>query len=51
MAATVWTIAPRPLNSTYGAASQTSFYDGAMIYDQWLGGMDASRATSWAAPT
>jgi iron complex outermembrane receptor protein len=32
------------LNATYGAASQTSFYDGAMIYDQWLGGMDASRA-------
>ncbi|RVU07717.1 TonB-dependent receptor [Novosphingobium umbonatum] len=31
------------LNSTYGAASQTSFYDGALIYDQWLGGMDAAK--------
>lgn len=31
------------LNSTYGAASQTSFYDGALIYDQWLGGLDAAK--------
>jgi iron complex outermembrane receptor protein len=31
------------LNSTYGASSQTSFYDGALIYDQWLGGMDAAK--------
>ncbi|MBB3953102.1 TonB-dependent receptor plug domain-containing protein [Novosphingobium sediminicola] len=31
------------LNSTYGAASQTSFYDGALIYDQALGGMDLSK--------
>ena len=31
------------LNSTYGAASQTSFYDGAMIYDQALGGMDLAK--------
>ncbi|WDF73916.1 TonB-dependent receptor plug domain-containing protein [Novosphingobium sp. KACC 22771] len=31
------------LNSTYGAASQTSFFDGAMIYDQALGGMDLAK--------
>lgn len=31
------------LNSTYGAASQTSFYDGALIYDQALGGMDLAK--------
>lgn len=31
------------LNATYGAASPTSFYDGALIYDQALGGFDMSR--------
>jgi iron complex outermembrane receptor protein len=31
------------LNSTYGANSQTNFYDGALIFDQWLGGIDASK--------
>lgn len=32
------------INSTLGAASPTNFYDGALIYDQWVGGIDASRA-------
>lgn len=31
------------LNSTYGAASQTDFYDGRLIYDQWTGGVDITR--------
>ncbi|MBL8543346.1 MAG: TonB-dependent receptor [Hyphomonadaceae bacterium] len=31
------------LNSTYGAASQTSFYDGALTYDQTVLGVDFSR--------
>lgn len=31
------------LNSTYGAASATSFYDGALTYDQALGGVDLSK--------
>ncbi len=31
------------INSTYGAASPTSFYDGALIYQQALGGMDLSK--------
>jgi len=30
-------------NSTYGAASQTSFYDGKLTYDQLVGGIDVSR--------
>ncbi|EJL34895.1 TonB-dependent siderophore receptor [Novosphingobium sp. AP12] len=30
-------------NYTYGAASQTEFYDGASIYDQWVAGVDFSR--------
>jgi iron complex outermembrane receptor protein len=32
------------INSTLGASSPTNFYDGALIYDQWVGGIDASRA-------
>jgi len=31
------------LNSTYGAASQTDFYDGALVYDQIIGGMDMAK--------
>lgn len=31
------------LNSTYGAASPTAFYDGALIYTQALGGLDFSK--------
>lgn len=31
------------LNSTYGAASQTDFYSGRLIYDQWTGGADVTR--------
>ncbi|MBN8830573.1 MAG: TonB-dependent receptor [Sphingomonadales bacterium] len=31
------------LNATYGAASPTNFYDGALIYDQVLGGMDLAK--------
>ena len=31
------------LNATYGAQSQTDFYDGALIYDQWVTGLDVSR--------
>lgn len=31
------------LNSTYGANSPTDFYDGALIYDQALGGLDMTR--------
>jgi iron complex outermembrane receptor protein len=31
------------LNATYGAASRTDFYDGALIYDQWVTGLDVSR--------
>ena len=30
-------------NYAYGAASPTSFYDGALIYDQWVAGLDVSR--------
>lgn len=30
-------------NYTYGAASQTEFYDGASIYDQWVAGIDFSK--------
>ncbi|RZM23295.1 MAG: TonB-dependent receptor, partial [Sphingomonas sp.] len=30
-------------NSTYGATSQTSFYDGKLTYDQLVGGIDVSR--------
>ncbi len=30
-------------NSTYGAASQTRFYDGKLTYDQLVGGIDVSR--------
>ena len=31
------------LNSTYGAASPTDFYDGALIYDQLVAGLDVAR--------
>jgi len=31
------------LNATYGAASRTDFYDGALIYDQWVTGLDVTR--------
>lgn len=31
------------INGTYGAASPTSFYDGALIYDQLLGGIDLTK--------
>lgn len=31
------------VNGTYGAASPTSFYDGALIYDQFIGGMDMAK--------
>jgi len=31
------------LNATYGAQSQTDFYDGALIYDQWVTGLDVTR--------
>jgi len=30
-------------NATYGAASQTSFYDGTLAYDQLVGGIDVSK--------
>ena len=30
-------------NYAYGNASPTSFYDGALIYDQWVAGLDVSR--------
>lgn len=30
-------------NATYGAASQTRFYDGKLTYDQLVGGIDVSR--------
>lgn len=30
-------------NATYGAASQTSFYDGTLTYDQLVGGIDVSK--------
>lgn len=30
-------------NYTYGATSQTDFYDGASIYDQWVAGVDFSK--------
>ena len=30
-------------NATYGAASQTNFYDGKLTYDQLVGGIDVSR--------
>lgn len=36
----------RTLNSAnyaYGSASPTNFYDGAVIYDQWVAGLDVSR--------
>jgi iron complex outermembrane receptor protein len=31
------------INSTYGAASPTDFYDGKLVYDQIIGGLDVSR--------
>lgn len=31
------------INSTYGAASPTDFYDGKLVYDQIVGGLDVSR--------
>ncbi len=31
------------INSTYGAASPTDFYDGALIYDQFRTGLDVAR--------
>jgi iron complex outermembrane recepter protein len=30
-------------NYTYGADSQTDFSDGALVYDQWVAGLDVSR--------
>lgn len=30
-------------NFSYGAASPHSFYDGAVIYDQWIAGLDVTR--------
>ena len=30
-------------NYTYGANTQTDFYDGALIYDQWVAGVDFSK--------
>jgi iron complex outermembrane receptor protein len=38
-------------NSTYGAASQTSFYDGKLTYDQLVGGIDVSREQPLGAGT
>lgn len=32
------------INSTYGAASPTDFYDGKLIYDQIIGGFDARKS-------
>lgn len=40
---TVTFFTKQSLNSTYGAASPTSFYDGRLIYDQWTGGIDVTR--------
>lgn len=31
-------------NYAYGNASPTSFYDGALIYDQWVAGLDVARS-------
>lgn len=31
-------------NYAYGNASPTSFYDGALIYDQWVAGLDVTRS-------
>jgi len=31
------------VNYTYGARSQTSFYDGSLTYDQWVGGVDVAK--------
>ncbi|WP_342250827.1 TonB-dependent receptor plug domain-containing protein [Sphingomonas sp. OTU376] len=31
-------------NYAYGNASPTNFYDGALIYDQWVAGLDVSRS-------
>ena len=31
------------INSTYGSASPTDFYDGKLIYDQIIGGLDVSK--------
>ena len=38
-------------NSTYGAASQTRFYDGKLTYDQLVGGIDVSREQPLGAGT
>jgi iron complex outermembrane receptor protein len=31
------------VNYTYGAGSKTSFYDGSLTYDQWVGGVDVAK--------
>jgi len=31
-------------NYAYGNASPTSFYDGALVYDQWVAGLDVTRS-------
>ncbi|VWX47285.1 TonB-dependent siderophore receptor [Novosphingobium sp. 9U] len=36
------------INSTYGAASPTDFYDGKLIYDQIVGGLDVSKKFDFA---
>ncbi|MEG3177287.1 TonB-dependent receptor [Sphingomonas sp. RB3P16] len=38
-------------NATYGATSQTSFYDGKLTYDQLVGGIDVSREQPLGAGT
>jgi iron complex outermembrane recepter protein len=38
-------------NATYGAASPTSFYDGALTYDQLVGGIDVSREIALGSGT
>ncbi|MGJ0239609.1 TonB-dependent receptor plug domain-containing protein [Novosphingobium fluoreni] len=37
------------INSTYGAASPTDFYDGKLIYDQIVGGLDVSKKFDFAS--
>ncbi|WP_443971349.1 TonB-dependent receptor [Sphingobium sp. CR28] len=38
-------------NATYGAASQTSFYDGRLTYDQLVGGIDVAKELPLGAGT
>ena len=38
-------------NATYGAASQTSFYDGTLAYDQLVTGVDAARELALGSGT